>query len=607
MISGKTHRTYCQHGCSCCWCGVFRSQLLLGADTKSLSVKKSFFIVDILSDGGFTYVGMNLLRAETVTLLLALVHFSVAAEVLRRESVAGLPHFASPEPERQLQECIQQHEIFPAYLSNPEVSISKLRRKAINVLVVDLHDGMRRELATMAKRVFSETFKMDVRILVPESSARWCDFPGLDWWTMCGSEEMEKFLRRAINVPWVAEADLIFFSMPPVLLQLLLPLGKPMVAWITVPPEYGRQNKEAYKGWLSDFRSAASDPSIAIVSTSRYDHMYVRYFYGVDTEIIGLSTPGITSEKNAFDDVERVEHRERERRKRNSPCLRQNGCMSSTLVEKIDTSVSVGLFPKSSWQLPWAKELFSSSLRDLNVSLLDPGALEHYRVAIYLPYMRNTNLFLEIYRSGIPIFTPSLDFLVQLDQAHCLMSNRVYWTNTPEPCDRVYPYSPNELHYSSFPIEGAPAAHAFWLGHSEHFSSEYPGIIEFESEEDLKAKLFQVDFREIHRIMSRQNQKAARTNMAAWTRVITKLLGAIRVDRDGEKRPRTYRPGSHSGPLVSIHGTCAHDLLLESFEKARTQINRRCKVLEIDWEGFPARHSCATWPEVYGKYWPGGP
>ena len=600
---------------------------------------------------------MKVLTTRTVTLLLALLRFSVAAEVMRDEATSSLPRLFNPEQTSPQPECIQQHEIFPAYLSNSKASVSRLRRTAINVLVVDLHDGMRSELATVAKTVLSEMFGMEVRVLVPESKARWCEFPGLDWWTMCGSEEREAFLRRSLDVPWVREADLIMFSMPPVLLQLLRPLGKPMVVWITVPPEYGRQNAEAYAEWLSDFRSAASDPSIAIISASRYDQMYVRYFYGVATEVIGLSTPGISSSRedehaSADEGGSRSRdppHRELERRKRATPCSRRKGCVSSgratqtgaaatatrttatatatrttatatatrttatatrttatATPPKLDVGTSVGLFPKSSWELPWAAEMFNSSLQDLNVSIIDPGSLEQYRVAIYLPYMRNTNLFLEIYRSGIPIFTPSLAYLVQIDQAHCLMSNRVYWSRTPEPCDRVYPYSPNDLHYSRYPSERAPLAHAFWLERSEQFSSKYPGIIQFDSDEDLRAKLLAVDVHEVRKTMDRQNQRAMQRNIDGWARVIRKLLGAVRDSRD-EKRSRVYRPGSDAGPLVQINGTCAPAVTENSFKKAQARINECWKVIGIDWDGFPARHSCVTWPEVYGEQWPGGP
>ena len=253
--------------------------------------------------------------------------------------------------------------------------------------------------------------------------------------------------------------------------------------------------------------------------------------------------------------------------------------------------------------------MFHSSLQGLNVSLVDPGSLEQYRVAIYLPYMRNTNLFLEIYRSGIPIFTPSLAYLVQIDQAHCLVSNRVYWSRTPEPCDRVYPFSPNELHYSRYPGERAPLAHAFWLERSEQFSSKYPGIIQFDSDEDLRAKLLAVDVHEVCRTMNRQNQRATQRNTDAWARVIRKLLGTV-LDSDShdEKRSRVYSSGSSdTGPLVQIHGTCAPAAVENSLKKAQARIHECWKVIGIDWDGFPARHSCATWPEMHGKVWPGGP
>ena len=53
--------------------------------------------------------------------------------------------------------------------------------------------------------------------------------------------------------------------------------------------------------------------------------------------------------------------------------------------------------------------------------------------------------FFELYRMGIPIFTPSLALLIKWELHQHVLSERVYWKHTPSPLHRPSTPDPNSL------------------------------------------------------------------------------------------------------------------------------------------------------------------
>ena len=385
------------------------------------------------------------------------------------------------------------------------------------------------------------------------------------------------------------------FSMPPVALQLFLRLNKTLVSLIAVPPEYGRQNLQAYERWHADIRRAATLPHVAIVSCSVYDAMYVRYFYGIRTAVIPVlgeyekgsgmdspSMPGVDSEDAS------------ELKKRLSANVKAP-------QEKMHAPpASIGLFPQSSWKLDWPQTKMLSGLRtyggDVSIvettgNIKDTIDFSAYDALVYLPYMRNTNLFIEAYRSAVPIFTPSLEYLVQLDQAHCLMSNRVYWTNIPEPCEPAYRYSPAKLVYSEYPAVTKPHSHAFWLAYSQQFRPDHPGIVYFDSPEDFVMKLKSADLASTRAIMREANARTFREVNRSWNKLLTGLLDNV-----------ASLHGDSTG-LQPFKGPTSFQCDKQAFERyshrTRSLDNNLCpNPMALDINGMPGRHSCGVWEKI---------
>lgn len=262
--------------------------------------------------------------------------------------------------------------------------------------------------------------------------------------------------------------------------------------------------------------------------------------------------------------------------------------------------MSVGLFPKSSWQLAWAPAKVLAGLRNYpgNVSVVETTGeladvidLTKYDAFVYLPYMRNTNLFIEAYRSAVPIFTPSLKYLVQLDQAHCLMSNRVYWTNIPEPCEPAYPYSPAKLEYPRYPIVTEPRSHAFWLAYSQQFRPDHPGIVFFDSPEDLAMKLLTAELEPIRATMRQANARALRRVTLLWDKVLTLLLDDVASLHSGSTGLQPF-----TGPTSM---ECNKRTFEKYFSRTRSLDNNLCpNPMALDIKGMPGRHSCGVWDKI---------
>jgi len=463
-----------------------------------------------------------------------------------------------------------------------------------------------------------------------------CETDGLNLFGTCLANDRAHMARLLQHKPWLHNADVIMFAMPPAFLQLVSHLAKATILWVAVPPEYGRQSNATYPAWLADFRAASQQRHTAIVAASEYDRMYVDHFYGVDIDVISLPVDHLLPATNAT--VSRQEP-------------------------------LVGLFPKSTWSLDWVDAELRAPLNRLaplvefdtvkpdTYSFADRRSDTHrFDALVYVPYMRNTNLLMEAYRSNIPILTPSLDYLVRLDQAHCLVSNRVYWTRTPEPCVSRYPHSPATLMYDQYPAVVWPEPHAFWLNASQQFAADMPGIIYFDSPDDLVHKLMTANLDAARAVMARQNEASRRDIYASWVSVIDRVVAAMPCDEAGThperaswaqpglaagahpdhasgahpkrasgahperafgahselasgSRPQHGEPGGQRPNGVCATGrqpfaanaTCSGEVMGRLYESANAADNaRRCGV-RLEYEHMPKRLSCGSWDEsVFG-------
>lgn len=118
----------------------------------------------------------------------------------------------------------------------------------------------------------------------------------------------------------------------------------------------------------------------------------------------------------------------------------------------------------------------------------------------------------EAYRLGIPLFTPSVDFIITLG----LLKERVYWKGVPRSAfgsSAAGEPSPNAV--------GGPGA-AKWIALSDTYTM--PHITTFDSYDDLIAKLSSADLGAISEKMRRHSATLRGTLHAKWNAIIARAV-----------------------------------------------------------------------------------
>ncbi|KAI9005008.1 hypothetical protein DFJ74DRAFT_712891 [Hyaloraphidium curvatum] len=362
-----------------------------------------------------------------------------------------------------------------------------------------------------------------------------------------GAFSAAKFVRRA---------DVLFFSVPAALVQHFMALNRSMVLWSVTPPDHGRQNVASFRRFRSDLRRAAASPRVTIVAGNAYNARYLEHYYGVRPAAV-ISLYG--SYRSA------------------PPSLRPAG------------KPKLGLFPKWSWtRFPWAAPIAASLANHsslavrFDVEVADPVRIGSYAALVHLPYTHNTNLLQEAWAAGVPIFAPTLDMLVALDQERCLMSNRIYWAHVPEPCRPRFPYGAAETQYHLWPSVKDPPAHRYWLAPSSFYdAADLPHVSHYPSFDALPGMLLDADLAGIAAAMRAAAPARERRIREAWRRVFAR---ALRHVPDAPEPPAV--PGSLEEGMRALWGDDMSGPGYEAEEKVPCDRFAR---------GVPERGTCDEW------------
>ena len=110
-----------------------------------------------------------------------------------------------------------------------------------------------------------------------------------------------------------------------------------------------------------------------------------------------------------------------------------------------------------------------------------PTMMQHPAVGV-IPYHKSTTLVLEMYASNMPLFLPSLDFLVELELNYGILTHRVLWLDLPvDQIEWAHPPGHGALHSPTDTRNADSVRH--WLQFSDFYS--LPFITYFESWEGL--------------------------------------------------------------------------------------------------------------------------
>jgi hypothetical protein len=146
-----------------------------------------------------------------------------------------------------------------------------------------------------------------------------------------------------------------------------------------------------------------------------------------------------------------------------------------------------------------------------------------YKGIIIIPYNCSTMSIFEYYTSGIPIFCPSEEFMIDLYSKYSnqvlseLTWNKTFGTKEPVSsieCDRSN--DPNR--YDNIPIMSK------WIKYSDFYNKDWmPHIVYFDSFDDLGKKLEETDLMDIHSKMMDFNKTRKKDIYNLWKKTIEEI------------------------------------------------------------------------------------
>lgn len=292
--------------------------------------------------------------------------------------------------------------------------------------------------------------------------------------------------------PDFALVDAIACFLPPAMCRLYAALNKTLIFMAPVRYEAGQETQSQWTNLNAFVRAIPQRRGNVVMANSRYDADYVKHFTGL------LHVPYIPSfcgDKPVWNP------------------RRPEILMARSHVPGHDAGF-----------------VFEPAIRALGprfvgISQAYPGRYEYTDLAshpaiVHFPYAPSVMSFFEHYRMGIPIFYPSLDFLVELHMRYGLVSERT-WTGTrtqqassgsvvPPHASRAAEPDPND--------DTNEVAVRFWLAKSDGYA--FPHILLFDSYDDLDRKSKnQTLLRTTHEAMMRENRMAERLIVAQWKTV----------------------------------------------------------------------------------------
>ena len=238
-------------------------------------------------------------------------------------------------------------------------------------------------------------------------------------------------------------------------------------------------------------------PKHFLAAGGRYDQEYIKYYTGLDAILLPT---------NAFWYAFNVTRWTETRKEILVGPLQHSG---HPLIEKMTAAAQARNSP---FRFATAKSLYGR---------YELQQIGDHRAIVLLPYAVLSYGITELYALGIPIFVPSIDFLIQLklvydrtllDNFYC--GTHLKFTDLPsQHSNSHHPYSPEDRE--------STAAMTHWLQFADYY--QLPHIERFVSWEDLIEKLSNTDFRKVNQRMFEENLQRRTRLINDWQKIFAQI------------------------------------------------------------------------------------
>ena len=148
-----------------------------------------------------------------------------------------------------------------------------------------------------------------------------------------------------------------------------------------------------------------------------------------------------------------------------------------------------------------------------------PMCLTYFDAIIYFPHAAYSCSFCEMYELNVPIFVPSVQFLIAMTKVygHAVRDRSLYSIYCSE--DEYKKMEPDDDPKKS-PNSYRTEALEIWLPRMEYYQRK--NIITFDSIEDLSVKLIRTDYAKISAAMYKENEERREKSKALWQTAINR-------------------------------------------------------------------------------------
>ena len=313
-------------------------------------------------------------------------------------------------------------------------------------------------------------------------------------------EDVKAFFSFYHNDSVMSTVNAFYCSFPMSLCEIYMPLNRSII-WLPAHrftlARCSRPELDRLISHLQQSVQADQQPKHFLAAGGRYDQEYIKYYTGLDAILLPTNAFWY-----AFNVTRWTEAR--------SEIL--VGPLQHSNYPLIQRMTGAARMRKSPFRFATAKNLYGH---------YELQQIADHRAIVLLPYAVLSYGITELYALGIPIFIPSIEFLVQLklvsdrtllDDSYC--GKHLKFTDLPNQHPRSnHPHSPEDRE--------SIAAMNYWLQFADYY--QWPHIQRFVSWEDLIDKLSKTDFSKVHQRMFEENVERRTRLVNDWQKILAQI------------------------------------------------------------------------------------
>jgi hypothetical protein len=307
--------------------------------------------------------------------------------------------------------------------------------------------------------------------------------------------------------------DAVVCFLPLSMCELYLALNKSVFMIAAVRYEHGQGESRQWARFNRVIQRVAANPRNLVAANSVYDAEYLRYFTGVNATYV----------PSLCDDV-------RARYTGTNPVV----LLAHSHVEGSGLAWNVAVRALANRTITFA------GINNVYPRRYEYADLATHRAMVHFPYTVSVMSFFEHYRMNIPLFVPSLEFMIRLQLKHGLLSERTWErtitgrvpANSSVPRHPSYPAAPD-------PNDDTSAeALRYWLRFADFYV--LPHVQYFDSFDDLVVQIEACDLMGVSLKMQEENKRRINRTVEQWREILKRVVVSPVTPATYEEGMREY-------------------------------------------------------------------